>query len=221
MTVPRDATPGAPAPAVPIWAPNPGVPLLARVLAYLFAAMMLLAVVLTMTGARAIDPPVPPEWESYALGTNCTVPYPSAWVPIPPDTPLDKGMQEISFALVDRHNPIHYDVLLLPLSTTGDDSHDILDKLNAIQGERLAQQLHHFTQSDEVIHCTGGDAKTFTCTLNGALIDGAFLFLPRGQRTLGIIAFCPADGWPVMQDIFTHVANETKCADDPGTPAQP
>ncbi len=74
----RSARARDPLPPVPVWAPNPAVPLPARILAYLFGGMTLLAVALNFVIPRPPDaPPARTSWSCYHSNYGCSFPYPA------------------------------------------------------------------------------------------------------------------------------------------------
>jgi len=213
---PQDASPAAvepspelapaptphPLPPMPIWTPNPGVPLLARILAYLFGTALLVTTVVTWITPHQIDPPKPEQWTNLPIGTEIVIPYPAGWQT--EEHPGENGAREASFALPG--SPAHLEVIVLPLDIR-EFRDEAVEKLQQKMVDWLTARYKQFEVQPGSFHCDAGEAKRFTFLLNDAPIAGALLFVPKGTHTLGIVAFSPPDGWPVMQDIFMHTVN--------------
>ena len=201
-----ETQPASPAP-MPVWAPNPGVPLLARILAFLFAAALLYTAVMTFRTTRPPDPPIPDQWASYHLGAESTIPYPANWQTEERNDADDT--REASFMLTPS-SPVRLEVIVLAIDA-GEHRDEVISALTEKLTTGFQTRFTNFALQDESFRCDAGDAKRFTFTLNGAPMTGALLFTPKGHHTLGVIGYAPPDGWPTMQDIFIHAANEAEC----------
>ena len=67
----------------PIWMPSPGVPIASRILSYLFAALMIIAIIRSFTIQRPIIIEITADnngWDYYKSDLNITFPYPKNWM---------------------------------------------------------------------------------------------------------------------------------------------
>ncbi|HEY3376450.1 MAG TPA: hypothetical protein VGL77_03060, partial [Armatimonadota bacterium] len=99
--------------AAPVWAPNPGVPLTARILAYLFAALMLYTVIASYRNVRPPDiPPVPTGWQRYSSAMlHLQISYPQGWIV---DDKATAGQTHFSLSLPPAHQ-VYFEVIGLEL----------------------------------------------------------------------------------------------------------
>lgn len=186
--------PAAPPPhRAPIWAPNPGVPLTARILSITFGVLLALTVLFTLVSDRPPDLPLPPRaWDTYTLKPGITTPRPAGWTA---QTVAEKD----DFACVRfwqrDGGPVTVDLLGWRLSAPAD--------------ERVADAIAKQVESDLHDACpqyvsaaVDGDRRRFTCTLDGLAMSGAWTLATRDNMIVAFIALTPTDGAAAMDGIL-------------------
>jgi hypothetical protein len=195
----------------PLWAPTPGVPLLARVLSYCFAGAMVLTIIASCGSWRPISLPSPPTaWKTFTSSHGYTIPYPSDWRAV--DSTEYGGDDDL--LTLDPGTPVQ--VLISP------------EELDApAAGRRLAnieQQLAEGLDGSEFgVHDyqpTGVRGATGEHYFTGYIVDkhnempfrtrhvaveGLWTVRGVGHTALVVIAFAPVQGWETMAGIVTHM----------------
>jgi hypothetical protein len=194
---------------IPVWAPNPGVPIIARILAYAFAFLMLLIWALSLTQVRPPDiAPLPDQWSTYRGSQGLTMPYPTGWYTV--EDPKDPN-KSVLFVL-RRGGPVQVNVV--PLSIPADAWPQISpDKMDAtVETEWVVKGFdgENFALGEgasdplEKMH-----AFTFTVPhrQNDVPMSGAWTMRTNGKQIVILLSSSPQEGWTNVKDIFTHIAD--------------
>ncbi len=197
--------------AVPVWAPNPAVPLPARILADLFGGMTLLAVVLSMMIPRSPDtPPLTKNWTYYHSNYGCSFPYPADWdmhaeskddtdkviLALMPDSSVQ------AYAII-RQFPVEINDKMLQKAANG-----MVDSLSTQKG------ISDFTGRDEEKISDAADAeRSFTFTgneIHNNKMAGTLTLRADHQTLFILIAISPAEGWGNMRQIAGYMLENAK-----------
>jgi hypothetical protein len=201
----------------PVWSPNPGVPLVARLLAYTFGGLMLLTIFATCLTPRADDvPPIPSaetDWSSLDAGDGCILYYPRGWSAALQEGdahPDKEGYQlEVNFSLYPN-SPVQVMAILedLPLNS----EYLVIQQQNDWLEKKLLGQRHirNFTLFDGVLTSISTNGQAFTFTLDNRPMSGAWLIQPKGRFLLSLIGFAPRKGWEATQIIISQMAEKAE-----------
>jgi hypothetical protein len=193
----------------PIWAPNPAVPLLARLLAYLFGGLMLLAVVLSSVTERPPDTaPSPEVWKWHAFADGSGFPYPAEWVL--ESKSINQGV-EVRLALTES-SPVRVDALLLTLPRQI--GRDDLAQLDESLAAQMRSRFTEFTLDPP----SGSGLRSFCYDLvlgAGAQaarlpMRGAWIVQVKDHRALLLIGMTPSPGWATMEFILLRIARKAQ-----------
>ncbi len=184
-------------PRAPIWAPNPGVPLTARILAITFGVLLALTVIISLVGERPPDQPLLPKaWDTYATKSGITARVPDGWV-----SQVAGETDEFTCVRFWQRDggPVTVDLLGWRLPR------EIDDAIRAAVAKEVEADLR--------TSCTGyapaapdGDRRRFTCTLDGHAMAGAWTRIERGRAVAVLIALTPAAGATTMDAILDEMA---------------
>jgi hypothetical protein len=187
-------------PRSPVWTPNPGVPLTARVLAYAFGALLGLAILLSLVIERPPDLPLKPaRWATYTTSIGMTLRYPAGWTL----RTTGKGRAVTLFFAQLNGSPVTVEVLATELREEVDA--DAQARIGRIVEDELLRDYPDYTPAS----APSGDLHRFTCTTGGThplAQTGAWLLRIHGTKVAVFIARTPLAGWPVMEGILTEMA---------------
>ncbi len=191
-------------PQIPVWAPDPAVPLVARLLAYCFAIFMLLTVIRACTMPRPLDYPVMPmSWKSDSIN-GITLQYPDNWqmVSITETDPV--VVTDLQFS----YTPPTTDVLQLRVFTLNG-QFDEYSEASFIKDHLTAYAPQLINGEDDP-----ADWHTFraTSTLAKTSIQGAWVARVVGNQTVLLLSFAPAAGWRVTQQILSYMCDHLTVA---------
>lgn len=190
-------------PPAPVWAPTPGVPIVARMLAYSFGALMLFTVILAFAGQPPPDIPASPaSWHTYTSPTGFTLPYPTDWHLSEKDEGAEDG---VVFELPPGDQ---VRVLAIPIDIPdGADPNEIDQSL----ASRLGEEFDAFVPTGTAT-TTAGDLHLFSFSASRKwrthLMKGAWVTRVFPRCALVLIATAPEEGWPPMQTILTHMVEQ-------------
>jgi len=213
-----EMTASARAPA-PVWSPNPGVPIIARVLAYTFGGFMLIAIIATCMTPRAVDVPSTPssesDWSSMQVGNGCIISYPRGWVSQPRKEeggahPPD-GQFQVQFSLYPN-SPVQVTAVLEELPPDAGDS-IVQQKNDWLEATLREQDYTNFTLSDGSLTTISANGRAFTFTLENQPMSGAWVIQPHGRFLFSLIGFAPRKGWQETQLIISQMAIKAKFPD--------
>ncbi len=203
MSLPREEAElnSSPPRRVPVWAPNPAVPLPARILAYLFAALALLTALLGMIPRPPDTPPEVKKWATYNSSHGCTLPYPAGWdMQVSSNNETDKIIiallpdSPVQVMAMIRQFPEPVDASLL-----AQNADDLVAKLR--------DQFHNFTPRDDgKISDVADVERSFTFTdENKTAMAGTLTIRTANNSALLLISFAPQEGWSAMRQITGHM----------------
>lgn len=182
----------------PIWAPNPGVPLTARILSYIFALLVVVTIFRSCAYERPSDLPVfPRQWASYLTPQGMKIPYPSDWSPA---DHTQNGEPDFYFAL---GNSVHIEVSMAEASYDLDTSQ--FPEIEQHIEENMQKDLPGY--SPQVVDAVTG-WHLFHLTpphSHKPPLQGAWTARIQGNRVACLIAVAPNEGWPAMAQVFTYV----------------
>lgn len=192
-------------PQIPVWAPDPAVPLAARLLAYLFAIFMILTVVRAWMMPRPFDyPSFPANWKSETLN-GITLQYPAdTWqmVSIADADPL--VVTELQFS----YTPPTSDVLQLNLIALNGQ----VDAENAeyIVKNRLNAYVPQIPSDED----TPAGWHTFHASSERSKkpIEGAWISRMVGNQTVLLFAYAPTPGWRATKQILSYMSDHLNVA---------
>jgi len=205
--------------AAPVWAPNPGVPVIARVLAYIFGGLMLLTIIISIYNFffRSPIPDIPPNparWQTFSAD-GVQIPYPESWyVSLSAETDGDVTVQVIYFSLLDTPNDrIKEDynfkvrIKMKLFEVSGEVSSlavDVIDSDNEIKLSRQYQEFRVVSDGKSL----SGKGKVYTYLIPGVDMPmyGEWILIPKGRRILCLYANAPEAARQTMQEILYHMA---------------
>jgi len=195
--------------AVPVWAPNPAVPLPARILAYLFGGFTLLTVLLSILVDRPPDtPPTPKSWAAFPCTQHCTISYPTGW---DVQSPQIKDGEEHVFSLLPG-SPVRIESILMQLP--GVAHHVDSRQIERLLKPELERRFDNFTvrKNDGIISEADDGEQSFNFTLkdNTTKMTGVWAVRASGHSLLLFVATTPENGWGTMREIVDHMLSETK-----------
>ena len=196
---------------VPVWAPNPGVPIMARILAYTFGGLMLLTFIANcMTKPAADIPKFPKAWEVLQL-PGCGVPYPQGWHLSPQE--VQQGSAILSHHLVTllpaQVSPVRVEVIAQEIPTNMMPS-TVVHLLNeGVRQNLVARQYEHFSVEQDGGSYTDVGAA-FTYLQGQTEITGEWMILTNDKYAVIFIGFAATEGWPAMQVILREMAAQIK-----------
>ena len=198
--LPPSDPPAMPArPQIPVWAPDPAVPLVARILAYHFAVFLLLTVIRACAMPRPLDYPVyPSRWGSDTVN-GLTFQYPGNWQvrnAVLHDPP------RITTDLQYFYTPPTQQVVQIRLITMG----------FAFDPERMVADPHliqNYTAQPALDGALPNDCHAFSGRVNDAKqpIKGAWVSRRVGNQWILLLAFSPEQGWPITQRILLYMSD--------------
>jgi hypothetical protein len=181
---------------IPVWAPDPAVPLFARILSYLFATFMLLTVIRACAMPRPFDyPNLPTMWKNSDVN-GVSLPYPDDWHKV-------RIADSASWVLTDLqfyYTPPTRNVLQLRMITTNDAD---------INPQKVIANLidNYVEQSDA--DDSAADWHTFVGYPVGTTrkISGAWVIRVVGDQTVILLAYSPEQGWQVTRQILAYMCD--------------
>ena len=192
-----------PSPA-PIWAPNPAVPLPARIMAYLFGGITLLTALLGLLVQRPPDvPPMPAQWSVCHTSLGCSLPYPTGWVV---ESRHGKKDEETVVTLMSG-SPVHIECYAMQLEMPANAS--IIGELERLLEPDLRKRFKHYSPRDDgLISASAEREQAFTFDLsddNDTKMTGVWLMRSYGRNILFLVAITPLDGMTTMEQIADHM----------------
>jgi len=196
----------------PVWAPNPGVPPVARVLAYAFGALLALTVLLSLIIERPPDRPIPPaRWATYTAPDGLTLRYPAGWRV----RTESQGQSRTILFTQQPHSPVMVQAMTVTLAR----------EIDAAARAFIATAVEHSLRADYpdfTPTTSDSDLHRFTCAARGANplpLAGGWTLRTDGARAVVLLALTPASGWPAMEPILaTMQKNLTFPANPPQAP---
>jgi hypothetical protein len=203
----------------PIWAPTPGVPLLARVLSYTFAAAMVLTFILTCSIQRPPSTPVMPKgWLPHTSTAGYMITYPVEWKAFT-DTPQeDVKLDGVVHKQVIREvfttgGGVEVDILTCEPTMSADEFLPIAESEATSRFVAEFWDLDNYRSTNEFVT---GEPHTFSGQTNmpdsgipfrSHTVDmvGQWQVLRMGEKVLIVVALTPQEGGPVMQTIVTRM----------------
>ena len=183
----------------PIWTPDPGVPLVARILSYFFGFLVVITIFRSCTFERPPDLPVMPgKWQTYRTPQGMSIAYPDTWTV---NDRSQNGQPDYFFSL---SNSVYIEACVVessyPLASNDDAAFD--ERVEAelqkdipgytAQGIDARSGWHRFTTSNP-----SSQQKT--------PLQGAWTSRIQGNDAACLIAVSPSEGWPEMEQIFSYV----------------
>jgi hypothetical protein len=203
----------------PIWAPTPGVPVVARILAYTFAALLTLAVLMSFLVRRPPDLPVPPaKWDQYKSTMGYVLPYPAEWVKQGPVKKQEWNGELVQFFMPTIGNPLTaLFCLAIDVDANTEDQNiarELATQLGAVREKRFTTAgsnafTGYLTNDAPDADPAGLHTFTFRTTRRGQAMTGAWCLLRRGHRFVYLEGMAPAAGKGVMDAMVTQIAKAT------------
>lgn len=194
---------------MPVWAPNPGVPTIARILAYTFGGLMLLTLFATCLTPRADDsPPIPKteqDWAALKTHNGCVLYYPRGWA-VEQET-IDNRVQ-VNCALIPG-SPVQ--VMILLQETSEHDGFLAVGQIRSQLEKMLPERLDDFTLSDKTLTIISSNGQAFTFTDRGKPMSGAWVIEPRGRFVLCVMGQAPRSSWRQTELIVSQMAKKAQC----------
>lgn len=196
----------------PVWAPNPAVPVAARVLAYLFGALMIVTVLVSLYSNRPPDRPhFPQRWQQYRSAAGVTVPYPDGWAVT--TKPIADG-EQVYFSFTPG-GLIQVELLIKTLPGEADE--EIRAYIRQVIDEQLRQRLPAYTSGDTLSN--GLHSFTFRMdTGTAAAMTGAWRLDAEHTHAVRLLAVSPTPSWPALAPIVDHMLTNLRLPDAPPQP---
>ncbi|MHB9025598.1 MAG: RING finger protein [Armatimonadota bacterium] len=188
----------------PIWAPNPGVPIVARILAYTFGLLMLLVTYQTFARERPPDSaPIPGKWSSFESAQGMTIPYPEGWF-VAEDT-----RENVVRLMLMPGSPVRVDILS---AESRNESVQLTPEMIRPGFEEKLQQIKGYEpQTGVTTDDTALEMHAFRFVTRGPrgslAMSGAWTMRARDQQVLILVATAPREGWQTTERIFSHIAD--------------
>lgn len=191
----------------PIWAPNPEVPLVARLLAYGFAVLMLIAIIATILTKTPPDlPTFPAAWDTYRLGDRYTLRYPKGWEP----THGSSDDNRMVTFIMSPSSDVRIEALARELPEVVDAA--VLEQLNAKfeNGFRERDEFSSFELRPGDGGWIDGKGRVFDFTVedNDTPMTGGWMICVVDTHLICLVGYTPRAGWSTMQDIINQIARE-------------
>lgn len=186
-------------PQRPIWSPDPAVPLIARILAYVFAALMLFTVIHSNTHVRPLDNLLYPQrWRNYT-GALCTVTYPSGW------RVIDQSERSLShvYFVYSTAGPSYIETMVRQSGELI--TPETMEQL--LETKLAGYQPREATNDDDAL-AGWHFFRASAAEPNAAPVVGAWLLRTQEDRTLFLLAMSPADNWSTMADISSTMLQQ-------------
>ncbi len=195
---------------MPVWSPTPGVPIISRIMAYSFGALMLLTAILEFTLSRPPDTIAPPktqaDWKFYHSSMGCSVPYPGEWLFTM--TTGEHG-ERANMALRTKHFT-QVTVISRTLSAPLDEAQ--YDGFQHGFEQSLSSSFAHFAATD-TCPLKIGQLHRFTFDDSGFFsteaMSGGWALLTSGNCLVQVVAVSPRVNWPDFEKIVVDMANYT------------
>lgn len=186
-------------PQRPIWAPDPAVPLIARMLAYLFAVLMLFTVIRSNTYVRPTDSLLyPQQWHNYAAGL-CTMTYPSGWRVIDQS---ERSLAHVYF-VYSTAGPSYVETMVQ--QSSGQITPEMLNDLSQHQEALLEGAIPGYRQRTATADDSALTGWHFfsanAAEPNAPSVIGAWALCAQGNRTLFLLARSSPANWSTMAEI--------------------
>jgi len=201
-------------PSTPVWAPTPGVPIIARLLAYAFAALMLVAMALSFLAKRPQNLPFPPQkWEYYHSEQGSIVPYPASWHLVHQTKKGNDQPDVVRVLFPDGWDENNTDIIILSYTlpqqgNTEIDSSKVLDRLESLRQTRFSSDNYVISATDASV--APNNLHSFTLTGKHQQIkSGNWLLLLKDNHFTYIESVTPVDGKQVMDTIVTQMGAAT------------
>ncbi|MHB0938055.1 MAG: hypothetical protein ACYDCO_16865 [Armatimonadota bacterium] len=195
--------------AMPVWAPNPGVPVISRILAYSFGAFMLITLFATCFTPRAADsPPIPQteqDWTVLRTDNGCVLYYPRNWTI---QQEVNDNQLQVDCSLIPG-SPVQVTVLVR--ESTDTESYLAVEQMKDQLEKMLTAKLKDFALSDETLTTISSNGQAFNFTTNGQPMSGAWVMEPRGRFVLCVMGSSPRDSWKATELIVSHMAKKAEC----------
>lgn len=195
--------------AMPVWAPNPGVPIIARILAYTFGGLMLITLFATCLSPRADDvPPIPQieqDWTALKTQNGCVLYYPRDWS-IEQET-ADNQLR-VNCTLIPG-SPVQ--VMILLQESSENDSYLVVGQIRSQLEKMLPEKLKNFTLSDEALTMISSNGQAFTFTDHNKPMSGAWVIEPKGRFVLCVLGSAPRDSLKATELIISQMLKKAEC----------
>jgi len=195
--------------AMPVWAPNPGVPIIARILAYTFGGLMLLTLFTTCFTPRADDvPPIPQteqDWTALKTQNGCVLYYPHDWSI---DQKSVENQLQVNCSLIPG-SPVRVEILLQ--ESSDNESYLAVEQIRSQLEKVLPKEFQNFALSDEALTMISSNGQAFTFTYNGKPMSGAWVIEPKGRFVLCMIGFAPRDSLKATELIVSQMLKKAEC----------
>lgn len=199
---------------VPVWAPDPGVPLIARLLAYIFGVLMLFTVMSSLRPRPPDIPAYPSEWrifEKYGL----TIPYPDNWQY---QNRTQGENVHIAFYLPPRTDMVRVEIFSFNINNSTATALDPLGKSsNELASERFEEWLReeYYTGYTAKMETGVAGYHYFTAqplSKDGPPIVGAWVSRVQGGTIIFATAASSAPAWHVTENIFSKIVENIQLA---------
>lgn len=202
---------------VPVWAPDPGVPLIARLLAYIFGVLMFFTVISSLRPRPPDIPEYPNQWKIYEKN-GLTISYPDKWQY--QDRTQNNDIH-VAFYLPPRTDMVRVEIFcykinnfttsLAPLDKTSDE----------LANERFEQWLRkdYYTGYTAKMEAGISGYHYFTAqplSEDGPPIVGAWVSRLQGGTIIFITAASSAPAWHVTENIFSKMVQNIQIARSEG-----
>lgn len=191
----------------PIWMPSPGVPIASRILAYLFAALMVIAIIRDQLIDRPIDiifPKVESDWEYYKSNLNITFPYPKNWIFEESANPDGSKGASIQYP---ANVPVQFQIEQnsTPEILTTEQYNNVVDQLTTnISSATQYQQLGTENIGNNIV------LYKFSCKISKRIVQGAYCVLTYPGKMCVLIGFSPDKNWNDMQKLMTIMIKKSR-----------
>jgi hypothetical protein len=191
-------------PNTPVWAPDPAVPLIARILAYLFAVLILLTVIRACAIPRPLDYPVYPTNWKQENNNGILLQYPDNWQQINLTDPDPLVVTDLQFI----YSPPTSGMQQIRVITVSD--------LNTDPETIVSSLINHYTLQPGQGEDQSADWHTFSGTTRDTNKPflGAWTSRIIANQLVLLLAYAPTPGWEVTQQVLSYMSAHVQAADD-------
>jgi hypothetical protein len=205
----------------PLWAPTPGVPILARVLSYTFACLMLLTLGLTCGMQRPLSTPgAPRAWYRFSSKIGYAISYPVGWMKL--EGKLREGTSVGGIPqkayTIDRFSPGGGIIVRICACKPAGSAQEFYRALDTENAEDLVSDLMHVPSYQPDSAFVPGTQHLFTTSVQmddpevpfrsqAVVLEGVWEVVMLGDKVFLIAAICPKVGWAEMQTIVSQMVS--------------
>jgi hypothetical protein len=187
----------------PIWIPSPGVPLASRILSYIFAILLVIAILREIFIDKTVEITIPQaenEWASYKSELNTYIPYPKTWI-------IKKNDENSAIIHYPADIPIQF---FIEESKT---SADLTTEEYNMQVEQLTEVISSF-ENYQPLNITNIENNiklyNFSCDINDNSVEGSYCVLTYPGKICVFICISTPKEFSSMQKLMIVMIKKSR-----------